>query len=185
MPELSIEISVLSQAAAAAHDLLTKHKLSHAFFGGFALVTLEQPSRTTKDVDVEIAKSWSLFGTSSTLLDKVKAAFKSEEAFLVIEGTREDALRVIWNKTVGVDVFMREGRMPRSVVELPVALPHDTTTDSTPEPRLLPFFKPTDLLVEKRVDLAKAKKRLNSEEIDAAKNNYPHMATILNALADE
>ena len=105
---------------------------------------------------------------------------------------------------------MREGRMPRSTVNLPVTLPHDSATNSTPEPRSLPFFKPTDLLVEKvrsmgernkrmdatdttwiyndlalqqgRADLEKANKRLSSEEVEAAKKNFPHMSDILDAI---
>ncbi len=106
---------------------------------------------------------------------------------------------------------MREGRMPRSTIDLQVPLPHDSTSDSTPEPQFLPFFKPTDLLVEKvrsmgernkqqdasdatwiyndlalqqgRVNLAKANKRLSSEELEAAKKNHPHMSEILDAIA--
>ncbi len=89
-----IEIGILSQAAVAVHDLLSKHKLTYAFFGGFELVILNQPDRTSKDVDVEIVKPRSLFGGSSTSgFEKVKAAFKSDEIFHVFDGNKDDAVR--------------------------------------------------------------------------------------------
>jgi len=38
-------------------------------------------------------------------------------------------------------------------------------------------------LQQGRANLAKANKRLGSEEVEAAKKNYPHMSTILDAIA--
>ena len=93
MTSLQIEIGTLSKAAVAVHDLLSKHKLTYAFFGGFELVLLNQPDRTTKDIDVEIVKPRSLFGGSGTSgFEKVKAIFKSDEIFFVFDGTKDDAV---------------------------------------------------------------------------------------------
>jgi hypothetical protein len=114
----SIHPTILAQAAYAVHRTLSSAGFHHLFFGGFEVHALGCTERTTKDVDVEVEKP--MFRG----FEKVRDAFKDDEDYILFDGNRTDALRMIHRPTsVGIDVMMRGYAFLLSFPFVPIADP--------------------------------------------------------------
>ncbi|KDQ11145.1 hypothetical protein BOTBODRAFT_177613 [Botryobasidium botryosum FD-172 SS1] len=180
----------LEEAALAVHAVLEQHSLRHFFIGGWQFCLLGF-DRGTKDIDVEVEKPL-IHG-----FEKVYAAFKSHPDFMVIDGRRTDAIRAIYSPHggVGIDIFMRKGRMPRRGMNISI------------QDHALPFLTPTHLLIEKirtagerskdvdsrdirfmflhyeaDIDLKKVRKKLTPRDIALAVKHHPGLDDLLAGL---
>ncbi|KAF8328111.1 uncharacterized protein EI90DRAFT_3017788 [Cantharellus anzutake] len=151
MSEKKIDNHTLGIAAISLSKCLAAARIPYALMGGYELVLLGA-NRTSKDLDVEI-------DSSCTTFEQVIDAFDADPEFAVVPGTRRDAVRVLWTSRVGIDVFLRPGRFPPEILHIKVMNPHTSYFHS------VPFFQPTDLLIEKIKCTSERRKEIDADDV--------------------